>query len=539
MKRFFTNWLFLIVACVGMAFFPSPETSEKSPSQGPRHQVGATLRLVETISGDIRPKSIGHSGTGRFFAQNMMYRHSITVYDRNFRLIKTISDRVNFDQFHVEGRRGSAQGSPVEVAFSPDGSRAWVSNYKMYGPGFENPGQDNCEQSAHFDHSFLYEINTQSLEIVRIIEVGAVPKYLTCSPDGAYLLVANWCSGDVSVVDIAQGKEVRRLPVGRYPRGIEIDSKSRNAYVGLMGEDRLAVINLSEFTLSWIDNVGKTPRHLCLDPSDRFLYLSLSRLGEVAKVDLVRREVVSKVKVGREARSMSFSSDHQFVYVVDYEEAHLIKVRCEDLRVVERISTGLKPIGLTLDPQTGNIWVACYTGMIQVFADQDFSAALAGGTTPAPGTTATRTTPYRPGAASPSEEPYRYLYGQPSSQISGLGNTAGHSPTSAPPGGQRPPLSGQDQQSAFDLATVSPQPRQRSAGPRELRYHVIVGSFQDEKPASAYLKELSSRNISATILHTDPVYRISVEAFSTQEEAKSALPRIKATIHPDAWILSY
>ena len=33
-------------------------------------------------------------GGGHVIAQNMMYRHSITVYDRSYRLVKTISDRV-------------------------------------------------------------------------------------------------------------------------------------------------------------------------------------------------------------------------------------------------------------------------------------------------------------------------------------------------------------------------------------------------------------------------------------------------------------
>jgi hypothetical protein len=48
------------------------------------------MKLKKTIYGKISPKSVVHSGTGLFFAQNMMYSHTITVYDRKYNLVKTI-----------------------------------------------------------------------------------------------------------------------------------------------------------------------------------------------------------------------------------------------------------------------------------------------------------------------------------------------------------------------------------------------------------------------------------------------------------------
>ncbi|RMG73284.1 MAG: peptidoglycan-binding protein, partial [Bacteroidetes bacterium] len=98
-----------------------------------------TLVLRKTIRGDIRPKSVVHSGTGRFFAQNMMYRHHITVYDRNYNLVGTISDKVHLSDYGMTGFVGAYQGAPVEAAFSPDGSYAWISNYHMSGNGFDRP----------------------------------------------------------------------------------------------------------------------------------------------------------------------------------------------------------------------------------------------------------------------------------------------------------------------------------------------------------------------------------------------------------------
>ena len=73
------------------------------------------LRFQHRISGDIAPKSVVSSGTGLVFAQNMMYRHSVTVYGRDRRLIGTIPDSVELGKLGFEGYRGTTRGAPVEA----------------------------------------------------------------------------------------------------------------------------------------------------------------------------------------------------------------------------------------------------------------------------------------------------------------------------------------------------------------------------------------------------------------------------------------
>ena len=64
------------------------------------------------------------------------------------------------------------------------------------------------------------------------------------TPDGRLLLISNWCSYDVSVVDLASDREIRRIKVGKYPRGIAITPDSRTAYVAMLGGTRIAKIDL-------------------------------------------------------------------------------------------------------------------------------------------------------------------------------------------------------------------------------------------------------------------------------------------------------
>ena len=332
-------------------------------------QYSTKLVEVGTIKGRISPKSIVHNGKGVFFAQNMMYRHTITVYNRAFELVKTISDKVKLSEYGYLDE-GSFRGSPVECVFSHAGKYAWVSNYYMSGNGgFNHPGCDNCQGTKEYDSSFVYKINTANNQIEDVIRVGSIPKYLAVTPDSKTLLVTNWTSGDISIINTEKGKEIKRLKLGRYPRGIAISPKGEVAYIAIMGSNKVAVLNLTSFAISWIRGVGKSPRHLCLSPNGRVLYVSLNREGKIIKIHLDTQEMIS-VKTGRMPRSMSLSSNGRYLYVVNYGSNTLVKLRTDDLTVMDEVATKSKPIGITLDEAAETVWVANYSGSIQIFQNK-------------------------------------------------------------------------------------------------------------------------------------------------------------------------
>jgi YVTN family beta-propeller protein len=340
---------------------PSPTEAARPPSSDGR------LEKVETIGGDISPKSVTATGTGLVFAQNMMYTHTVTVYDRDFDLVATISDEVTPSQFGVD-LPGSYRGAPVEAAATPDGRYVYVSNYSMYGPGFTE-GSDTCTPRSGYRDSFVYRIDTRSLEIDQMIEVGAVPKYLAVTPDGKTLLVTNWCSYDLSVVDVTTAAEVRRIPMGRYPRGIAVHPDSSTAWVAVMGDTRLVEVDLRTWAVHDVDGIGGGPRHLQISPDGAYLYVTLNRDGVVAKVDAATGETVATARTGQAPRSAVLSGDGTALYVVNYESDTIAKVTTADMRVVQTVDVGHHPIGITWDDETRQLWVASYSGTIAVFQD--------------------------------------------------------------------------------------------------------------------------------------------------------------------------
>jgi YVTN family beta-propeller protein len=339
---------------------PPTTTTLPDSTRGP-------LVLLRTVTGDISPKSVVASGHGQVFAQNMMYRHSVTVYDEAGNLVATIPDSVDLAAFGVPGHPGIVQGAPVEVAFSPDGTKAYVSNYSMYGAGFGPEGDDDCLPSDGYDDSYVYRVDTETLAIDAVIEVGAVPKYVATTPDGRYVIVTNWCTFDASIVDTATNTEIRRVPLGAYPRGIVVSPDSRTAYIAIMGTTSIARVDLTNFGVSTFWAGGKGPRHLVLSPDGASLYATLNADGKVVKIDAASGTVQATVATGQAPRSMDISADGKRVYVVNYESGTMSALDAVTMAKVQDVETAYHPIGITYDRATGNVWVANYGGSIMIF----------------------------------------------------------------------------------------------------------------------------------------------------------------------------
>ncbi|CAB4331052.1 unannotated protein [freshwater metagenome] len=328
------------------------------------------LTLIKTIAGSISPKSVQSSNNGLVSAHNMMYRHSVTIYDaETLELKNTVSDSVELSKFGLPKYSGNYRGAPVEGAYSPDGKYLYFTNYAMYGKGFNKEGHDTCSPASGYDSSYLSRINLANNKIDAVYPVGSVPKVVKVTPDNKYILVSNWCSYTVTIISIDTQKTIKSIKIGRYPRGISISSDSKFAYVAEMGGNRIHRINLEDFSVKYIP-IGSNPRAIELSPDNSTLYATLNISGKVIAWDLATNKAIKAVATGKAARSLAISSDGSALFVVNFRSGTLSKVRTSDMKVLQNIKVCSEPIGVTYDSVYSRTWVACYGGSIKVFSNQ-------------------------------------------------------------------------------------------------------------------------------------------------------------------------
>jgi YVTN family beta-propeller protein len=347
---------------------PAPSPQRSSGRLAPSAQT--SLVQIQRLTGGLTPKSVVASAHGQVFAQNMMYSHTISAFRADGALMATIKDGVDLAAFGVKGHPGISKGAPVEMAFSPNGKTAWVSNYAMYGSRFSPEGKDACTSGKGISPSYVYKINTATYAVTKVVEAGAVPKYVAVTPDGK-----NWCSRDLTVLDAAKAKVVATVKIpGAHPRGIAVSKDSKTAYVAVMGSDRVVAVDLLKGKVRAFATTGAGPRHLVLSKDGKTLYVTNNRAGTVSAVDATTGTVLHTLKVGKEPRSMAISSDGGALYVVNYDDSTMTKIRTSDLTAVQTVKTDGYPVGVTYEPTNKRVWVACYGGSILVFDDSRTAA---------------------------------------------------------------------------------------------------------------------------------------------------------------------
>ena len=100
-----------LMATISLSLIAIPVQAEESVNK-------SSMKLIKTIDGSIAPKSVRASNDGIVSAHNMMYKHSVTIYDaKTFELIKTIPDSVSLKDFGFSKNSSIFRGSPVEGSF--------------------------------------------------------------------------------------------------------------------------------------------------------------------------------------------------------------------------------------------------------------------------------------------------------------------------------------------------------------------------------------------------------------------------------------
>lgn len=102
-------------------------------------------------------------------------------------------------------------------------------------------------------------------QVIATVPLGKQPSMIGVSADRRMLYTGNSGSGDVSVVDVSEGTQVRRMLAGRRTHGVAVmDSR---LYVTNTGENTLSVLDEgSGRTLTTVE-VGAAPNGVAVKPA--------------------------------------------------------------------------------------------------------------------------------------------------------------------------------------------------------------------------------------------------------------------------------
>ena len=166
-------------------------------------------------------------------------------------------------------------------------------------------------------------IDPVTAEVQRTINNIDDPYHLRFSPDMKWFVTA---ANRLDHVDLYRWqpqnvaepvKLVKRIPAGKTPSHLSIDSKSSVVYVSLQDSDELMAIDLATQSPRWKVSTGKMPADVYLSPDDKRLFVGLTgdRVVEAYDVSGSQPKLLQRIATGDGAHAFRARGDGKHLFV--------------------------------------------------------------------------------------------------------------------------------------------------------------------------------------------------------------------------------
>lgn len=277
----------------------------------------------------------------------------------------------------------SYQEKPVEACLSHGDSILWVSLHNAEGIvpiriDSLRANKPRAGEQPSKKITVVYPGSTHKDSFyVPLIATGKTPKIIARTADNRYLLVSNWHSYNVSVLEMNKdlypfAKVIDTIPVAAIPRGIVVDDKNSRSYVAIMGGATIAVINNQGWAKEQDMQVASNPRHLVMDTSGH-LFVSYNKLAKIACINASTGETLFTASTHAQPRTIFLSKNHKFLFVTCYSSDFVDVFKINDNSFEKVISLPCKghPVGVDIFENNSLLeaWVCSYSnGSISVFS---------------------------------------------------------------------------------------------------------------------------------------------------------------------------
>ncbi|WP_435531177.1 YncE family protein [Ramlibacter pallidus] len=182
-------------------------------------------------------------------------------------------------------------------------------------------------------------IDPRTAEVQKTIRGVVDPYHLRFSPDMKWLVTAG---NRLHHVDVYKwdGKDLalaKRIPTGKTPSHIYIDTRSTVAYVTMQDSDELVAVDLARQEIRWRIKTGPMPADVFVTPDDKTALVGLTGSDSVEVFDVSgdAPRTVRKIKTGAGAHAFRGAGDQKHVYLSNRVANTISKIDVTTLQVVE------------------------------------------------------------------------------------------------------------------------------------------------------------------------------------------------------------
>ncbi len=209
----------------------------------------------------------------------------------------------------------------------------------------------------------LLVVDLATLRIEREVRTGRAPEHFEITPDDGLAYVGNIKDSTVSVVDLHEGKEVKRLAGFFEPHGFSVLPGSGKVYVSNFGAHEVGVIDGSSRQIAGRLAIGDFHRagiregeryaselkgvaHPTPSLDGGFIYAADGDTGTVGVIDTRTDRVVASLKVGEAPWRAYASPDGRWMLVLNNGDKTVSVISTRTRKVVGTLEGGAEMTGI-------------------------------------------------------------------------------------------------------------------------------------------------------------------------------------------------
>jgi YVTN family beta-propeller protein len=214
-------------------------------------------------------------------------------------------------------------------------------------------------------------------ELLATVETGYQPHEVAISPDGRTAVVTNYGlrerpGNSLTVIDLAEARRIKDIDLGeyRYPHGIQwLGETGNRLLVTAEGKDALIVVDISTGEITEAGITDQRVSHMvAATPDYRRAFVSNIGSANVTVIDLTTGEVIGHIQTGAGAEGIDVSPDGKEVWVTNRSANTVSVIDTETLGVIEELVSADFPIRAKFSPDGKYVLVSnARSGDVNVF----------------------------------------------------------------------------------------------------------------------------------------------------------------------------
>ena len=213
------------------------------------------------------------------------------------------------------------------------------------------------------DHT-LRIVDTATNQPIGTVKLSGRPNQCAVTPDGKYVVVPIRDGDVVDIVDVAQQKVVKSLPI-KEPHNALNTGSNRYTWVSAMSGHEVDLIDLEKMDYAAHIPVDGRPRPYAVSPDDKTMYVAIAELHGFEIVDIPAKKVVQRVEMPAEhptphplqfetadtrTHGLALTQDGSELWVTSLVDDCVYIYDVKAKRIVGRVATGGSPNWVVVSP---------------------------------------------------------------------------------------------------------------------------------------------------------------------------------------------